>query len=47
MINKRSKNEQFFIRGLKRNDYVSIICDFISDVNDRKIMFVLVNVLLR
>ena len=26
-----------FIRGLKRNDYVSNICDTISDVNDSKI----------
>jgi len=33
---KRSKNEQSFIRGLKRNDYVSNICESMSDVNDSK-----------
>ena len=32
----RSKNEHSFIRGLKRNDYVSNICDSMSDVHDRK-----------
>ena len=31
-----SKNEQSFIRELKRNDYVSKICDSMSNVNDRK-----------
>ena len=36
MFINRSKNEQSFISGLKRNDYVSNICESMSDMNDSK-----------
>ena len=34
---KWSKIDQNFIRGLRRNDWVTIICDSMSGVNDKSI----------
>ena len=41
LIIKNSKNYQIFIRGLRRNDWVTTICDSMPDVNDKNIMYYL------
>ena len=33
----RSKNDKSFIRGLRRNDWVTEICEVMSDFNDKEI----------
>ena len=33
---KRSKNDNSLIRGLRRNDWVTEICDVMSDFNDKE-----------
>ena len=35
LIIKRSKNDQSFIRGIRRNDWITTICDPMSGVNDK------------
>ena len=36
LFKKRSKNDKSFIRGLRRNDWVTEICEVMSDFNDKE-----------
>ena len=39
LIIKRSKTDQSFIREVRRNDWVTTICDSISDINNKNTCF--------
>ena len=36
LFSKRSKNDKIFIRGLRRNDWVTEICEVMLDFNDKE-----------
>ena len=36
LFTKRSKNDKSFIRGLRRKDWVTEICEVMSDFNDKE-----------